>query len=303
MSGPRDGIDVGNLGAPLDEEVRVFDLALSGGCRDVGVGLMSVGAYYRVEHTWLLVSEAHANAAVSLLGGHLALGAGPRVLGMRVDSAGEHRDYLGAGVEAGALVANWQDAWNFALTARSGVVAGPNGEGWDGVAAVRLPPQLVAGVGWSNRSLLADEAPGLPVRLAADVVIDAPVAGAVAAESVLTGQAIPRGAWWTASPRAGVEVDVWRDRLRLRGGGYLEPSRTALAGPRPHVTGGFELRLFRLHALQRRVNLDLAWQVGVDYAPRYFHGAWLGINLWQHGQVGGQPLTGANAPRSPTLAP
>lgn len=120
------------------------------------------------------------------------------------------------------------------------------------------------------------------------MVVDGSVPGAVAPESVLVGAAIPRGAAVTVSPRAGAEIDAWRDRLRLRGGGYLEPSRTALAGARPHVTGGFELRLLRVHALDNRVNVDLAWQVGVDYAPRYFHGAWLGINLWQHGRTGGQ---------------
>jgi hypothetical protein len=55
--------------------------------------------------------------------------------------------------------------------------------------------------------------------------------------------------------------------------------------------------LFRLKLLGGKVKLDLAWQIGVDYAPRYFHGAWLGINLWQEGQMGGRP--GVPAARAP----
>jgi hypothetical protein len=98
------------------------------------------------------------------------------------------------------------------------------------------------------------------------------------------------------SPRLGAEVAVWRNRFRLRAGTYLEPSRTASAGPRPHVTGGGELRLFRVQALHGRVKLDLAWQVGADYAPRYFRGAWLGINIWQQGAVGGTYRTPAPGP-------
>ncbi len=288
ISGPRNGLDVGDLGTPLDEEVRVFDLALAGGYRNAAIGLLAAGAYYRVNHSWLAVSEGHVSGAVSLLDGHLTLGAGPRLLAMRVSAADEHRDYLGTGVEAGALVSNWHHAWNFAVTARSGAVARAERDEWEGLAAAQLPPELVAGIGWSNVSSLPGEKRGIPVRLMADVVVDAPVRDAVAIESVLTGQPIARGAWYTVSPRAGAEVDVWRDRLRLRGGGYLEPSRTALSGPRPHATGGFELRLFRVHALDHRINLNLAWQVGADYAPRYFHGAWLGINLWQEGEMGGQ---------------
>lgn len=284
VSGPRDGWDVGDLGAPLDEQVRVFDLALCGGYRSVGVGLLTAGAYYRVDDAWLAISEGHASASVALLDGRLAVGAGPRLLGARVVQAGARGDYLGAGAEAGAVVSNVGDGWNFAVTGRSGVVARTPAGDVAGVGAVRLPPELVVGVGWTNVGV----GPRVPVRLVADVVVDGSVPGAVAAESVLVGAPIPRGGALTVSPRAGAELDAWRDQLRLRGGGYWEPSRTALAGPRPHVTGGFELRLFRLHALDNRVNVDLAWQVGVDYAPRYFHGAWLGINLWQHGRTGGQ---------------
>lgn len=140
VSGPEDGMDVGNLGDPLEEQVRVFDLALCGGYRSAAVGLMATGAYYRVDDAWLAISEGHASAAASLLDGRLALGAGPRLLGARVVQAGERRDYLGAGVEAGVVMSNVGDAWNFAVTGRSGVVARTPGGSVGGVAEVRLPP-------------------------------------------------------------------------------------------------------------------------------------------------------------------
>lgn len=276
-----------SVGEPVVDVVRVFNLGLSYGYRAGAGGILAAGAYYKVSDTQVAVAEGHVSAAVALLDGRLSLGAGPRLLGMRVTSGGDHHDYLGSGVEAGAVLTNWQEAWSFALTVRSGVSAGPMAGGYAGIDAAHLPPELIAGVGWSNVSYLPEDS-GVPVRFAADVVVDAPVQGAVALENVLQGQLVTRGGWYTVSPRVGAEVDVWRNRLRLRAGSYLEPSRTALAGPRPHATGGFELRLFRIKALKERIKLDLAWQIGVDYAPGYFHGAWLGINVWQQGQMGGQ---------------
>ena len=289
--------DSGNLSEPIDADGRMFNVGLSGGYRNAAGGLLAVGAYYKANDLWVGVTEGHACAAHALLNGRLTLGAGPRLLGMRVISDGGHHDYFGMGVETGALLANWQETWNLAVTLRSGVTARPLDGPTAGIDAASLPPELIAGVGWSNHASVPEASGGIPVRLVADVVIDAPVTDGVALGKVLQGQWVAGGDWYTVSPRVGAEVDVWRNRFRLRGGGYLEPSRTALAGPRPHATGGFELRLFRVKALNEHIKLDLAWQIGVDYAPRYFRGAFLGINVWQEGQVGGnyQPPK----PRSP----
>ncbi|MES2640746.1 MAG: hypothetical protein V4850_14720 [Myxococcota bacterium] len=287
--------DVGNLGEPLGEDGRLFSLALSGGYQNVAGGLLTAGAWYATDDLWVGTAEGHASAAVSLFEGQLTLGIGPRFLGMRVTANGEPRDYLGIGVETGAVLANWRDSWNVGVTLRSGVSAGPTDGAAGGIAAARIAPELIVGLGWSNRSYLRDYQGGIPVRFVADVQVNAPVANSVSLEKVLQGEEVTRGGWYTAAPRIGAEVDVWPSRLRLRAGAYLEPSRTSLTGPRPHATGGFEVRLFRLKAFNQRIKLDLAWQVGVDYAPRYFRGAFLGINIWQEGQVGGQYKP--NAPR------
>ncbi len=278
--------DVANLGEPLGVAVRMVSLALAGGYRDGAGGAFAAGSGYKLGDTWVGVSEGHLSAAASLLDGHVIVGAGPRLLGVRLTTGGEAHDYLGMGGEAGVIVTNVADAWNFGLSIRSGVTAGPSGGVYGPVAAAKLAPELAAGIGWSNLESLPEGA-GTPVRLVLDVICQGEVPGAVALEALVQGEEVARGGWYTASPRLGAEVDIWPDRLRLRAGGYLEPSRTALVGARPHATGGLELRLFRIRALSERVDLDLAWQIGVDYAPRYFRGAWLGINVWQGGQVGG----------------
>lgn len=50
----------------------------------------------------------------------------------------------------------------------------------------------------------------------------------------------------TFLPRAAVEKEIWEDRLRIRGGGYLEPPLVDSGYLRPHATFGFELYLFKL---------------------------------------------------------
>lgn len=45
--------------------------------------------------------------------------------------------------------------------------------------------------------------------------------------------------------RIGTEMEPWPNRLKVRGGLYLEPARSAELAPRMHATFGFDLRLFR----------------------------------------------------------
>ncbi|QRK10035.1 hypothetical protein JQX13_08035 [Archangium violaceum] len=53
------------------------------------------------------------------------------------------------------------------------------------------------------------------------------------------------GASAMLQPRLGVEHETWPGRLRTRLGAFIEPSPFAGHLPRPHLTGGFELFLFR----------------------------------------------------------
>ena len=274
--------DFWNLGEDFDGTGTVYNLAGAAGYRGTAAGVMLGGAWYQLPDSFTGTTEAHADLAHVFAGGRVAVGAGARLLGVRNVVDGERADYFGAGAEVGAIFPNIGEHWNFAVALRSGVHADTHSTldvPFDGAS---LPPQAAIGVGWSTGSDAS-----VPVRLAADLVVDGAVEDAVSLEKLLVGEVVPRGENASISPRGGAEVEVWRDRLRLRGGGYLEAARTDLAASRPHATGGFELHLLELRAMDKRVKFDLAWQVGVDYAPRYLRFLFFGINVWGSGAVGG----------------
>jgi hypothetical protein len=73
--------------------------------------------------------------------------------------------------------------------------------------------------------------------------------------------------------RVGAESEVWQDRMKVRLGSYLEPSRTNRKFYRLHGTLGLEARLFDFWS----------WSAGitatVDVAKLYFNWG-LGLGLW-----------------------
>lgn len=82
-----------------------------------------------------------------------------------------------------------------------------------------------------------------------------------------SGQKISYGA------RVGLESEVWPDRMKVRGGTYLEPSRFSRSYYRPHATTGIDVRLFDLWRWSARGTAT------VDLAPRYFNWG-LAFGLW-----------------------
>ncbi|MDB4986790.1 MAG: hypothetical protein JWN04_1968 [Myxococcaceae bacterium] len=82
-----------------------------------------------------------------------------------------------------------------------------------------------------------------------------------------SGQKISYGA------RVGIESEVWPDRLKVRGGTYLEPSRFKRSDYRPHATTGFDVRLFDLWRWSVRGTAT------ADLAPRYFNWG-IAFGLW-----------------------
>jgi hypothetical protein len=84
----------------------------------------------------------------------------------------------------------------------------------------------------------------MPVLVSLQVDVAGPTPGAVSIESALlgSGEAQLSGERPSFAIKAGAEWEAWPRWVRLRGGGYLEPSRTG-AGPRPHATFGFEVRV------------------------------------------------------------
>jgi hypothetical protein len=72
--------------------------------------------------------------------------------------------------------------------------------------------------------------------------------------------------------RFGVESEILQNRMKVRGGSYLEPSRFQRSYYRPHGTLGFDVRLFDLWRWSFRGTAT------VDLAPRFFDwGAAIGI--------------------------
>src|SRR6185436_6582965 len=180
--------DLWNLGEEFDGTGRVYNLAGAAGYRRSAAGVLFGGAWYQLPDSFTGTTEAHADLAHAFAGGHVAVGAGARLLGVRNVTDGERADYFGAGAEVGAIFPNIGDHWNFAVALRSGVHAETHSTldvPFDGAS---LPPQGAVGVGWSTRSDAS-----VPVRLAADLVVDGPSKDAVSLEKLLIGEVVPRG--------------------------------------------------------------------------------------------------------------
>lgn len=81
------------------------------------------------------------------------------------------------------------------------------------------------------------------------------------------------GAAGMLQPRVGVEHETWPGRLRTRLGSFIEPSPFVDHLPRPHLTGGFELFLFRYME-------DWALTASFDVSRRYSNFG-ISVGLWR----------------------
>jgi hypothetical protein len=108
------------------------------------------------------------------------------------------------------------------------------------------------------------------VLLSGSLVISGRVKDGVGVESFLDQVVNRSGGSIVYSPRLGAESEIWENRLKLRGGVYLEPTRFATSTTRMHTTLGLDLRLFRWDVFGLWPD-DFMWQIGgsVDYARRY----------------------------------
>ncbi len=97
--------------------------------------------------------------------------------------------------------------------------------------------------------------------------------GAVGASPFAGGRRAESGRTGSLSVHAGLESEVWSNRLVIRGGSYLEPPRLEETEMRPHGTVGLDLRLFRLFYWDLRAGMSF------DLAPRYYNWG-LGVGFW-----------------------
>jgi hypothetical protein len=128
------------------------------------------------------------------------------------------------------------------------------------------------------------------VLLSTSLVISGSVRDGVGVESFLDQRVNRSGGQVVYSPRIGAESEVWEDRLKLRAGSYLEPSRFATSHARLHGTVGADVRLFGWNVFGLWPD-DFMWQLGgnLDIAPRYF--SW-GVSIagWYPRHRRGEPL-------------
>ena len=86
--------------------------------------------------------------------------------------------------------------------------------------------------------------PRQKVLLSAALLVSGPIQRGVGVESFLRQQVDRSGRTTSLAPRVGIELEPLSDRLQVRGGGYVEPSRFHPELARVHGTLGFDLRLF-----------------------------------------------------------
>jgi hypothetical protein len=133
----------------------------------------------------------------------------------------------------------------------------------------------------ARRQLLADGVPNIPEEEAPDAPVGrllvsgqldfiSSAEGAVALRSV-TAFGEPEAVARTVllQPRLGAEHDTWPGRVRTRLGVFVEPSSFEGQVPRPHLTGGFEVFLFRYWE-------DWSFSASFDLARRYAN---VGVSL------------------------
>jgi hypothetical protein len=116
--------------------------------------------------------------------------------------------------------------------------------------------------------------------LSTSLLISGRVRDAVGVESFLDQTVNRSGASVVFSPRFGAEAEVWENRLKTRGGVYVEPTRFATSRPRAHATVGMDLRLLRWSVFGLWPD-DFMWQIGgsLDVSRRYL--TWgLSIGGW-----------------------
>ncbi len=117
------------------------------------------------------------------------------------------------------------------------------------------------------------------ILLLASVLLTGPSASAVSVEDFLEQRPETVGTKLTATPRLGMEGEPLPDRMVLRIGTYVEPSRYEAAAPRQHFTFGGDVRLFPLDFWG--LLPDTSWKLTfvVDLAPRYSNYG-IGIGNW-----------------------
>lgn len=131
----------------------------------------------------------------------------------------------------------------------------------------------------SRRAWLRDQ-PRRFFLIAFGLVAFGPVGRGQGLDAFMAQVERPSGRELLLSPRLGIEGEPWNNRLQLRVGSYVEPSRFDDVPARVHLTGGVELRLFRWDAFKIADPVDIKLTFTMDYSHNYFDWGF-GVGFWQ----------------------
>jgi hypothetical protein len=123
--------------------------------------------------------------------------------------------------------------------------------------------------------------PRQKVLLSFSMLVTGPSGDAVGFESMLAQRVDRSGQRATVTTRAGAEAEVWPNRLQLRAGSYVEPTRFDESRARLHGTFGFEVRLFESTVwglFPEHTSFRLT--TGADGARDYF-GYSVAVGVWR----------------------
>lgn len=278
--------DLTNAGARYGSHSEILaNAAAAGRIRRVGGGVDVTGVQVWGNSGSARITDGRLALAGGALDGWVAAGVAGRMLSVHLDRDGEVERFVGFGAEMGVSLAPETHHWRLGLAARTPVRATSELDGGFKVEAVQLPWQLSVGGGWANDAAQNSFSEGRGARVGLDVVLYGPVADGIALAPMMEGTLVSRGQTVSVSPRLGGEYEVWPTRLRVRGGTYIEPSRTEGRDPRWHVTGGAELRVIHLRLLGGFIDHHLSVQSVFDLSERYQKIGWLGLSFWDAGVV------------------
>lgn len=117
------------------------------------------------------------------------------------------------------------------------------------------------------------------LMLSLDAVLISPIANGIGFESFLSQMREPSGKSLSVGVRFGAEGEPIENRLKLRIGTYVEPSRFEAGSPRVHATLGTDVKLFSWDVFGWVSPIDLRIGGAVDVAVRYVNYG-ISVGVW-----------------------
>jgi hypothetical protein len=261
----------------------------------------------------------HVALAYGFMDGQLLFGGGPRIVGMSFDRHNSESGALssaGTGYEAGVVIKPKIAQYRIGAAVKSAIDAKVPGSRSSPSGSMHVPWEVSLGFAYQfgvrplNPPFMTAErvadlraAPRKPTDAEVDLAEDELFARyqrlqrrylLISAElsiSEADGNNLGLGQYWSNSeaaagdkplfsPRLGLETEVVRHVLRLRGGSYYEPARYEGARSRVHGTAGLDVRLFKWNVFGLIGRFDY-WQLSLaaDAARAYLNTSF-SIGFW-----------------------